>query len=328
MFKQEANGGWYFDKEDGTGRVVSDWVKDADKWYYMNSNALMATGWLKLGDGDNEKWYYLNPLDYNAATGLSKGQMLTGWLNDNGKWYYLNTDEYTPATGKGQGEMLTGWLKWNNDWYYLNPSPYDGSTGLNKGQMLANTTAVINARSYSFDANGVMKNTTTTVSADSYISADCLDVIKGWEGFTDDGKKYYDCCGVLTQGYGMTGDEIAGLPDQISEETASSMLESLVNRKYAAAVKYNLDSKGVSLSQNQFDALVIFAYNCGTGALFGSTLYKNVCAGVSDADTIQSNFLAWDKGTINGVMTEISGLKKRRIAEANIYLNADYSGRP
>jgi lysozyme len=126
----------------------------------------------------------------------------------------------------------------------------------------------------------------------------------------------------------MTGDEIANLPDQIDEPTAASLLRTLINNKYAAAVKNNLDLKGLTLSQNQFDALVIFAYNCGTGALFGSTLYKNICAGIRDADTIYNNFMMWNKGEIDGKMQAIAGLTKRRSAEANIFNNGDYSNRP
>ena len=39
----------------------------------------MVTGWKHI----NYKWYYLN----------ADGSMKTGWLKDtNGKWYYLNND--------------------------------------------------------------------------------------------------------------------------------------------------------------------------------------------------------------------------------------------
>ena len=76
------------------------------------------------------------------------------------------------------------------------------------------------------------------------------------------------------------------------------------------------------LVQNEFDALISFAYNCGTGGLLGSTLYKNVCNGVRDINTITSNFVAWS----NGGGKRIEGLYRRRNKEADMFLNADYTG--
>jgi lysozyme len=316
-FKQESK--WYYDREDGT-RIKNDWVQDQGRWYFIGDDSLMQTGWIKWKD----KWYYLNP--NQTKDSLIYGQMMTGWLSENGKWYYLSPND--SISGVSEGEMLTGWLQWNNEWYYLNPSEYDPQTGLIQGQMLASTTQTINGKSYSFDDKGAMENESSTVLEGSYISEDCLDFVKGWEGFTNNGRKYYDCVGVLTQGYGMTGDEIANLPDQIDEPTAASMLRTLINNKYAAAIKNNLDSKGITLTQNQFDALVIFAYNCGTPGLFGSTLYKNVCSGIRDTDTIYDDFMMWNKGEVDGKMQAIAGLTKRRSAEANIFNNRDYSLRP
>ena len=37
-----------------------------NKWYYLNAEGIMQTGWLQL----NNKWYYLN----------AEGIMQTGWL--------------------------------------------------------------------------------------------------------------------------------------------------------------------------------------------------------------------------------------------------------
>lgn len=321
MFKKDNK--WYFENEDGS-RIVSDWVKDNDKWYYIGSDGYMTTGWINL-DG---KWYYLNPCEYSAETGLNNGQMLTGWVEVDNKWFYLNPKDYEGSTGLSKGEMLTGWIKLNDTWYYLNPKDYESSTGLSKGQMLASTSSVINGKSYSFNLDGAMINNSITLINGSYISDDCLCFIKGWEGFTNDGRKYYDCVGVLTQGYGMTGDEIVNLPDQISEEIASSMLNTLVNNKYVAPVKVDLDKKGISLTQNQFDALVTFAYNCGTPALFESTLYRNVCNGIIDANTIIDNFRSWSHGETEEGWVVIPGLLKRRNAEAEIFINGDYSARP
>jgi stage II sporulation protein D len=87
---------WYYIQSNGT--KATGWLKDASKWYYLGTNGVMLTGWQK----DGSKWYYL----------AANGTMQTGWQKVNGKWYFLNSN----------GAMATGWLKSNNKWYYLNSS--------------------------------------------------------------------------------------------------------------------------------------------------------------------------------------------------------------
>lgn len=58
-------------------------TKKVTKWYYLDADGAMVTGWLNSGS-----WYYLN----------SDGAMHTGWLIDNNSKYYLNES----------GEMVTG----------------------------------------------------------------------------------------------------------------------------------------------------------------------------------------------------------------------------
>lgn len=146
------------------------------------------------------------------------------------------------------------------------------------------------------------------------VSKQLVDFVKGFEGFYP--QPYYDCVGVKTLGYGMTGNEIAGI-SYVTEEQASKMLEDLLNNKYAQPIKDNLDNRGVKLSQNEFDALVSMAYNVGTDGLLGSTLYRNICAGVRDVNTITEDFCMWDKAGGK----EISGLLRRRKAEAAMFFS-------
>lgn len=144
------------------------------------------------------------------------------------------------------------------------------------------------------------------------VSKQLVNFVKSFEGFSP--TVYKDEVGVPTLGYGMTGDDIAGL-DYVTEQQATQMLEDLLNNKYATPIKANLDSKGVVLNQNQFDALVSMAYNIGVGGLLGSTLYKNICAGVKDVATITANFTAWSKA---GGQT-LPGLLRRRQEEAAMF---------
>lgn len=254
------------------------------KWCVENQDGTITKGWYE----DNEKWYYLK----------DNGTMATGWIEDkDGRWYYLDES----------GAMKTGWLKDKNKWYYLNPI----GNGF-KGEMYGNCTATIDGKSYSFDSAGAWVE-------DSLVSSKCIDFIKSWEGYF--AKPYYDCVGVKTLGYGMTGKEIEGM-EYVTEEQATNMLKGLIENKYAPPIKKDLASKGVYLKQNEFDALVSFAYNCGTVGLLESTLYRNVVAGIRDKDTITSNFQAWS----NGGGKRIEGLYRRRTKEAAMFLNEDYTG--
>lgn len=120
------------------------------------------------------------------------------------------------------------------------------------------------------------------------------------------------------------GDEIADWGDTITEQQASDRLKELINNNYAKHIKADLDSKGISLTQYQQDALYSCAYNIGVSSLLNSSLYRYIVNGGQDADTIQSYFCMWSKATINGVSTTLVGLYKRRVAESNIFNNGVY----
>ncbi|GAB6150194.1 glycoside hydrolase family protein [Clostridium novyi] len=150
------------------------------------------------------------------------------------------------------------------------------------------------------------------------VTKECVDFVKKFEGFYS--RPYYDIVGVKTLGYGMTGAEIQGLT-YVTEAQASRMLEDLLNNKYALPIKRNLDSRGVRLKQNEFDALVSMAYNVGVGGVLGSTLYKDVCRGVRDKDIITRDFCMWCKA---GGRT-VNGLLRRRKEEAQMFLRSSSS---
>ena len=78
----------------------------------------------------------------------------------------------------------------------------------------------------------------------------------------------------------------------------------------------------VDLSQNEFDALVSFAYNVGSGALAKSTLLKKLNKG--DFDGAAREFLKWNKG--GGKV--LPGLVRRRAAEAELFLTPVGSTEP
>jgi len=145
------------------------------------------------------------------------------------------------------------------------------------------------------------------------VSKNCIDLVKSFEGFSP--TVYLDEVGVRTLGYGMTGNEIKGL-SSVTEPQACQMLENLIDNNYAAPIKNDLSSKNITLNQNQFDALASMAYNIGVAGLLGSTLYRNICRGVRDANTITTDFLMWRYAGSK----VYEGLVRRRTAEAQMFL--------
>jgi lysozyme len=98
--------------------------------------------------------------------------------------------------------------------------------------------------------------------------------------------------------------------DVITQDRAD-MLFNLVVKKFIKKVDELVTSV---VSTSQFDSLVSFAYNCGTGALAKSTLLKKVNADPSDP-SIRNEFMKWNK--VN--KQPVDGLTFRRTLEADHY---------
>jgi len=73
----------------------------------------------------------------------------------------------------------------------------------------------------------------------------------------------------------------------------------------------------VKLRPNHCDSLGSLAFNIGPGAVCGSTLLK--LANQSRHAEVPPQFLRWNKARINGKLTAVTGLTKRRQAEADLY---------
>lgn len=125
-------------------------------------------------------------------------------------------------------------------------------------------------------------------------------------------KTYVDPVGVNTIGYGSTGEH-AYPGNEITQAQAEEILaddlltaERAVNRLVT-----------VSLTQSQFDALVSFTFNLGSGALERSTLLRKLNAG--DYEGASAEFGRWINGRVNGKLTPLPGLVKRRADEAALF---------
>lgn len=147
------------------------------------------------------------------------------------------------------------------------------------------------------------------------ISKEGLNLIKKFEGLhkVQDGKIHPYVCpaGVLTQGYGSTKGVKTGVI--WTKEQASDVLMQDVN-DHADAIYKNVK---VSLTQSQFDALVSFVFNLGEGAFKSSTLLKKLNKELMDE--VPSEFMKWNKARVNGKLTPLKGLTRRRTAEAAMF---------
>jgi lysozyme len=137
-------------------------------------------------------------------------------------------------------------------------------------------------------------------------------MIKAFEGFR--GTPYKCSAGVPTIGYGATfypgGKKVTMTDAAITEEQAVELLANMLVSFEKYVDSYCVDT----ITQNQFDALVSFAYNLGPANLKSSTLLKKVNANPND-ESIKLEFLKWVKA---GGKT-LKGLVRRREAESELY---------
>lgn len=157
------------------------------------------------------------------------------------------------------------------------------------------------------------------------ISSRGLNLVKEFEGCLKSVggglfKPYICPAGVLTIGWGHTNahgrkfdDSARWSQRECDDELASDM------RRFEAAVTRLVK---VPLNQNQFDALVSFAYNCGEGNLQKSTLLRKLNAG--DYAGAAAQFPVWNKG--GGKV--LNGLVRRRAAEMALFRAPTSSAAP
>lgn len=141
-----------------------------------------------------------------------------------------------------------------------------------------------------------------------HITQEGLDLIKSFEGFSP--TTYLCSAGVPTIGYGHAikrGESFT----LITEEDA----ENILARDVSVAEKGVLRLISVPLSDGQFNALVSFSFNLGTGALQRSTLRLKLNRG-EYVDT-SDEFMKW----IRAGGRVIKGLIRRREAERRMFLS-------
>ena len=118
---------------------------------------------------------------------------------------------------------------------------------------------------------------------------------------------------IPTIGYGHTGlvdgNKIVVGKTTITPQKAMDLLTSDL-KKYENYVNGMVK---VTLTQNQFDALVSFVYNNGAGGLL--QLVQSSGLNQGHYGDVPIHLIQYDKATIKGKLTELPGLKARRLRE-------------
>ena len=290
------------------------WVEEKGNWKWFDENSKQLTGWF-LSPEDN-RYYY-----------LCSDTVQTEWFQDSdGRWYYFSPKKQI-IDGKQYylGQMITGWIEYNGKQCYL----YDGSRpdlGIYRGQLLQDGTYTMpydSNKKYTFDKDGYL------VENNNGISDKGAEFIASWEGFYS--KAYADpYYGASVKDYWTIGFGTCycsnpsafpnGLNSTCTRQEALKWLKEEADKCYNK-IKTDLTNKGIFLSSHQMDALSSFSFNCGVNALFGSSLYRYIIQGGTDANKIKTYFRMWNKA--NGQVSK--GLDRRRIAEAEMFSYGVYN---
>ena len=129
----------------------------------------------------------------------------------------------------------------------------------------------------------------------------------------------YKCpAGKITIGYGncyyADGSPVQ-MGDKIDMATANQLFDNVLEQFEKQVTLLIGTTLNTTLPKQSKDALVSFAYNCGTGALAKSTLLKKIKADKNNLPEIEKEFMKWNKAGGK----ELKGLTRRRKAEFEMY---------
>ena len=153
----------------------------------------------------------------------------------------------------------------------------------------------------------------------------CIAMIKQMEGFCRYPMWDY---AQWTVGYGTRcpDDMLAYYKaNGITEAQAENLLRNFLDRFETEINEKLIKKHNLKLTQNQFDALLSFSYNCGTAWMYSTTgtFYKAIVEGYTGNDLVRA-FALWCSA---GDEVQLF-LIRRRLSEANMYLNGIYDQTP
>lgn len=142
------------------------------------------------------------------------------------------------------------------------------------------------------------------------ISENCLNLIIAFEGFCPKATKAVKTEKYYTIGYGHYGKDVDE-NQTITKEQALLLLKKDMKRFETKVMKYN---SVYNFTQNEFDALVSFAYNVGN-------IDQLTAKGTRTKKEIADAMLLYIKSGGN----VLDGLRKRRTKERELFLNCSTS---
>lgn len=145
------------------------------------------------------------------------------------------------------------------------------------------------------------------------VTQEGIDLIKYFEGFEEE--VYLDAVGLPTIGYGhlLTKQELA--EGTFTNGISKIEAEYLLSKDVHFAERAVLRLIRVPLSNGQFDALVSFTFNLGSGSLQRSTLRRKLNR--EEYYAIPNELMRW----VNAGGRRLKGLVRRRQAESDLFLS-------
>jgi lysozyme len=149
------------------------------------------------------------------------------------------------------------------------------------------------------------------------VSLNFYELLQDFEGMKL--KAYKDSAGIWTIGIGTIkypdGPRV-NKGDEITEKQALDYC-AIYCHKMIGTVNGLLT--GVTVNQNQFDAICLLSYNIGTGAFAASTALRLIRKDPSPRNELLGAWLAWNKARVNGELKPVKGLTNRRTKEYKLY---------
>ena len=147
------------------------------------------------------------------------------------------------------------------------------SAGAHQIEVYSTKNGVMSSTGYTTDAYTVWS---TGANASSYetrrISDNMINLIASWEGYSSTVYPDNLAGGIPTIGYGQTFGTGVQFYNNMSKTEAWSLLVKSINAgSYTSEVNRFLQNNGIKATQSQFDALVSFSYNIGSGYWNGTS---------------------------------------------------------
>ena len=147
-------------------------------------------------------------------------------------------------------------------------------------------------------------------------SAKAIKLIKHHEGVRN---KPYRCpAGLWTVGVGHLIGDGKSLPQSWNKTFTQEEIDGILRsdlRRFELGVRKMLPN--VQLTQGQFDCIISFSFNTGLGLFQRSTFRQAVLRG--DHEAAMESLMKYCKDRVKGVLTELRGLKNRRLDEKALY---------